>query len=165
MTAPVIHSRVASSVKLMISSKRTAIALSPPKLGNNHKWYSPKPWVDDSIVIKTFAEFRLMNAGLGNRRPVGDKAVYKTCALCAAKGILSVNNEIHVIVECSSMTIFRNSCGIGEVIELYKSILPHYTAIDIYKRLLDDGDVRRVARRAYDLYYMKKGWARLMGLE
>ena len=163
--APVIHSKVVSEIKLMIRSKSTAAALTLPKVGNNHKWYSPRPWVDDSVAIKTFAEFRLMNAGLGNRKPLGDGVTYKTCPLCAAKGILSANNEIHLAIECTSLNIFRNSCAIGKVIDLYKAVCPQYTPMDIYKLLLDDGNAQRVLNRAHDLYYMKRGWARLMGLE
>ena len=164
-TSPLIDIKVMTEVRQMISDKITAIALTVPGDGNSHKWFSPKPWIDDSAVIKTYSEFRIMNAGFGNRKPAGDGMVYKDCPLCLRNGIIASNNEIHVLVECKAMEVFRNSCGVGRTIDMLRSVNPAKSSAEIFKHLLDDGDALKVAKRAQDLYYIKRGWIKLMGFE
>ena len=70
------------------------VALNPPSYVGGQKWFSPKPWITDSIYSKIFSMFRCMNAGLGNRGPCKDGNFYKLCPLCSKQNEVAVNNEV-----------------------------------------------------------------------
>ena len=75
----------------------TTFAMSIPGSGPRTPWFRPKPWVSDSGISKVFAEFRCMNAGLGNRYPALDGKRHKLCPLCKEQGIKALNNEVIIL--------------------------------------------------------------------
>ena len=68
--------------------------------------YVRQPYVFEHFHLDTIAQFRLSNAGLGNRFPRFAGALYarqKSCPLCTA----AVLTEAHVIFFCPSVERFR----------------------------------------------------------
>ena len=139
-------------------SKPTAMALNHPQ-GNN--WFSHKAWIGDDLLVKNFAEFRVMNAGLGNRKPAPDGGVHKECVLCSRKGLAAKNDEVHLVIDCQSMAPFRNTCSIGSFVRVYKSL--NWESVEIFKLLLDDSREGDLDQKLRDLLYMKCGWSKIMG--
>ena len=74
--------------------QETTFAMSLPGSCSRLPWFKSKAWVSDSGISKIFAEFRCMNAGLGNRCPAIDGKRYKLCPLCKKQGITALNNEV-----------------------------------------------------------------------
>ena len=69
--------------------------------------YKRQPYVYEHEHLSTIAQFRLSNAGLGNRFPRFPSAVYSrrtSCALCPSLEL----NEGHVVFFCSGVERFRD---------------------------------------------------------
>ena len=69
-----------------------------------------------------------------------------------------------MIVDCPSMEPYRRMCNIGSFVQLYKTMVPRYSAVKIYAMYLNDGDFKAIQKKALALYCMKVGWHKLMGI-
>ena len=63
------------------------------------------------------------------------------------------------------MSVYRDSCKIGQFVRFYKSMKPHYSSVKIYALYLDHRNSESVKDKALALYSMKLGWHKLMNIE
>ena len=160
-----IRKGVKKAAILSISKMQQHTALSTFAMKPYSKieqWFTPKSWVSDSCISKVFAEFRSSNIGIGNRKPAGDGNFYKLCPLCKKQGIVAPNNEVHLVVECPSMEIYRNNCSIGPFLKGFKSLNPQISPLKLYSLILCDERPDEIRAKAIGLYSMKLGWHSLM---
>ena len=76
------------------ATSSTSFPLNCPGTMPANRWFSPKPWINDSGFTKIFAEFRSCNARLGNRGPTKDGRFFKLCPLCSTDSAPQLNNEV-----------------------------------------------------------------------
>ena len=56
---------IKKSLGMRKSTFISTFAMNPPGIVSEQKWFQPKSWVNDSVLSRTFAEFRACNVGLG----------------------------------------------------------------------------------------------------
>ena len=95
------------------------------------QWFKLKPWVSDSALCKIFAQYRSCNASLGNRGYTKDGRQLKICILCEKSNISALNNECHMLFECSTMEPYRQTCDIGPFISIYKRMQPSISSVKL----------------------------------
>ena len=158
----VTNAAISSVLKMQRSTATTTFALRPMK--KQEKWFSLKPWVSDSAVSKMFAEFRICNIGIGNRKPAGDGNIYKLCPLCRKAGKIALNNEVHLVIECPYMEQYRQACTVGPFIAGVRSMKPQISSLKLYSMFVSDDNGSEVKNKAISLYSMKLGWHLLMNI-
>ena len=124
------------------------------------QWFKMKPWVTDSVLSKTFSEFRSCNASLGNRGYTEDGRQSKLCFLCENNGIVALNNDM--LFECSAMEPYRHTCDLSTFISIYRDLYPSISSIKLMSMYLSDVSGTNITQRAISLYHMKMGWKTLM---
>ena len=67
-----------------------------------------------------------------------------------------------MIVECPSMSVYRDLCSIGPFVRAYQTMGPKYSSVRIYAMFMDDKDMKKVQKKALALYSMKIGWLKEM---
>ena len=140
----------------------TCFAMNPPHgFSRTQQWFKHKPWVSDTLTSKILAQFRLCNAGLGNRAPAADGNFYKLRPLCKRKGIFALNNEVHMVIDCPELACHRKICGLGPFISIHRAMNPHISSLKLYALFLDDSHNEKLQKRAIDLYSMKMAWCNL----
>ena len=145
----------------------TCFAMNPPQ-GNpmfqSQRWFKPKTWVSDSCSSKTLALFRTCNSGLGNRAPASDGKKYKLCPLCMKKGRYALNNEVHMVIDCPELLMYRQACGLGNFLKSYRTLNPQISSLKLYALFVNDSHITNLHSRALDLYSMKVAWHSLTGI-
>ena len=63
------------------------------------------------------------------------------------------------------MTQYRDSCGLGPFIRIYRQARPGVSSVKLYAVFLSDKDCALLRKRAMDLYTMRLGWHTLMNIE
>ena len=142
----------------------TSFAMSPPLNTCSQKWFKLKTWVSDSAYSKTLAQFRCCNSGLGNRGPTKGGSFFKLCPLCEKQGIRTLNNEVHMIIECPSLKLYRESCYLGQFVCTHRALNPTISSIKLYSLFLEDSSPDKMKLKASCLYSMKVAWHTLMGI-
>ena len=94
--ATVKRAAISSIYKEQRLTCATTFAMNGP--GNHSRWFSPKPWVNDSATSRIISQFRACNSQLGNRGPARNGEFYKLCPLCSRLGISALNNEVLLLV-------------------------------------------------------------------
>ena len=162
-------SRIKKQIKVLairgVESEREKYCISTfsMNLPNTfNQWFKLKPWVSDSALSKIFAEFRACNASLGNRGYNFDGRLSKICILCNNSGIIALNNECHMLFDCSAMEPYRQSCDIGVFISMYKDMYPLIASVKLMSLYLSDLPGSNITQRALSLYYMRKSWEALI---
>ena len=89
---------------LLIMREQTSLLCMPQPDG----WFKLQKHVSDSSLCGVQSRFRAGDTGLGNRRPNLAGKTYKTCPLCLAKGATKVLNEVHVGLQCRSVSYDGN---------------------------------------------------------
>ena len=164
------------------STSITTFAMNGPGNSSTNAWFKPKGWVSDSGFSKIIAQFRSCNSGLGNRGPTKDGQFFKLCPLCAKDEVTALNNEViltlmlftstikfysqvHMLLDCPRMSPYRSSCGLGPFLVAYSCMIPRFSSVKIFALYLNDKDPKTMKQKALDLYHMKLGWHKLMGIE
>ena len=70
-----------------------------------------------------------------------------------------------MLFDCSKMTQYRESCGLGPFIRAHRILKQSITSIKLYALYLNDRDVDTIKKKAMDLYVMKVGWHKLMKID
>ena len=151
---------IESVLVLKKNTNITSFAMSTPK----RNWFRPKPWINDTLISKTVSEFRVCNAGFGNRAPAADGNRYKLCPLCLKRGAKILNNEVHVIIDCPSLHAYRQTCGLGPRIAGYRKLIKNMSSVKLYSILLNDSNQEIINKMGSDLIYMKEAWFKLMNI-
>ena len=73
--------------------------------------------------------------------------------------------QVHVVIDCPHLAPYRNSCGIGPFVRVFKRAIPEISSIKLYALFLDDKEPHRIKTKAMDLYSMKVGWHVLMNID
>ena len=68
------------------------------------------PHLDYSSYSEITNRFILLNAGLGNRKPLKDGRQFKNCPLCSEK-----LNEVHLLLSCEPLEPIRKATGIRKL--------------------------------------------------
>ena len=71
------------------------------------------PYVCESSFAVVIAEFKLANAGLGNREPRQGHIRQLHCPLCP---IQTPNTEFHLVIQCPSLSVMRATTNISSFI-------------------------------------------------
>ena len=69
-----------------------------------------------------------------------------------------------MLIDCSPMSTYRSSCGLGSFISCYRKFRPHLSSIKLYAMFLSDSNLDVVPDRTVDLYHMYLGWHTLMNI-
>ena len=109
--------------------------LSVPEMKDIGK---PKAWLTDSVLSETYSRFRSSNCVLGNRYATKSGFFSKVCLFCSEKGILALNNEVHLVIECQHFTPVRQQCIIGKIVSELRTWSPCPDSVFMYKFILDD---------------------------
>ena len=122
--------------------------------------FKPKPWINDSVLSKTFTEFRASDAGLGNRAPLADGNQYKVCILCYKEGKIQMNNECHILTQCDSLKQYRDFIGLSAILDSYNSNGKKYSDIKCVQMFLgaDFSSVNEYMRRSQLLFLLREKW-------
>ena len=130
----------------------TCFPLTVPEPGKIGK---VKTWVNDSENSEVYAKFRSLNAGLGNRYPTLKGFYSETCIFCMSQNVLSLNNEVHLVIKCPHFEHIRLQTGLTQIIGLIS--LPDNNSVSIYKSLMDDQkQFRKDVQKA--LFAMIRNW-------
>ena len=127
--------------------------------------YQSKDWINDSFMSKLLCRFRACDVGLGNRAPLSDGKQYKLCKLCQDQGKGTfMNNEVHMLIQCSSLAETRSKCGILDYMKLHRSRGASKSDVKLARMYLgDDGsDDKELLGRAKSLESMLRAWETLM---
>ena len=77
------------------------------------------------------SRFRAGDTGLGNRGPNHAGKAYRTCPLCSSEGITRVLIELHVVLQCRSVSYERQATGILDFASNYPCLRkPHLVQKD-----------------------------------
>ena len=136
----------------------TTFAMSKPGKMSRYKWFKTKPWVEDSLTVKIFNEFRSCNAGLGNRGPTKDGYFYKLCPLCRENGLIAINNEVHMVIDCPGLSQSRNMCSLGKFVNSMRRIFPTISSVKLYSLYMSDDRSEEISEKSYCLFSMKDAW-------
>ena len=90
------HYAIKSIHNMQHATSTTSFALNCPGTISTNRWFTPKPWINDSGFTKMFAEFRNCNTRLGNRGPTKDGRFFKLCPLCSTTSSPQLNNEVPI---------------------------------------------------------------------
>ena len=147
-----------------IRTRVTSFALTMPYGTKVQRWFQPKSWVSDSGFSKILAEHRCCNAGYGNRGPAKDGCFYKLCPLCFKQGVVALNNEVHVIIECPCLEAYRSAVMLGDFIRGHRALRRRVSSVTLYSLFLSDYCPDKMQEKALCLYSMKVAWHSLMGI-
>ena len=150
--------------KMQFETAVTTFAMSKPKSSGNQTWFKRKTWVNDSAYSKTLAQFRACNIGLGNRGPASNGQRYKLCPLCKKVGFVALNNEVHLLMECPSLELYRSNSILGPFITANKILNPSISNLKLYSKFLDDRNIDNLKNRIVAMYSMKYAWHTLMNI-
>ena len=152
------------ALRLQHDTLKTTFAMNAQPLGK--AWFHPKAWVSDSGLSKTFAEFRVCNASLGNRGPTRDGRYFKLCPLCERDNIIALNNEVHMVFDCPSMARFRWQCEVGRFKEVYRRLLPQISSNKLCSLfLMDSKPDSNLKEQILSLYFMHSSWSAEVGID
>ena len=70
-----------------------------------------------------------------------------------------------MLIDCPTMTQYRESCNLGMFIKTYRRISPQMSSVKIYALYLNDTHPITLKEKAIDLYHMKIGWHIKMKIE
>ena len=63
-----------------------------------------------------------------------------------------------MLIQCNTMSDYRNSCDLGQYITMYRKLQPQISAAKIYSLYLNDAMCKNIKKRILSLYHMKIGW-------
>jgi hypothetical protein len=69
-----------------------------------------------------------------------------------------------MLIDCTSMEYYRQSCEIGPFINAYKQMQPSMSSVKLMSLYLSDLPDTNIKNKALSLYHMKQGWHYLMGI-
>ena len=72
--------------------------------------------------------------------------------------------QVHLLIDCSAMTQFRNSCDLGSFISAYRKTSPQISSLKLYALFLNDSNPDLLKKRAMSLYTMQLAWHQLMNI-
>ena len=78
------------------------------------------------------SRFRARDASLGNRRPNLVGRTHKTCPLCLANGATKTLNEVHAVIQCSSVLYEREVTAIMDFKNTYPNSRKHHLELKDY---------------------------------
>ena len=145
-------------------SNTSMFATSTPGRCSRYQWFRAKTWVNDTASSKLYNEFRTCNTRMGNRGPTKDGRLFKLCPLCKEKGHDFPNNEIHLLIVCPEMTLYRNSCFLGSFIRIHRNLVPSISPAKLYSLFLDDRNIEDIDDKIQCLFHMKTAWENKMGM-
>ena len=70
-----------------------------------------------------------------------------------------------MLVDCPSISQYRNTCGLGPFIAAYRGIKPHISSVRLYALFLNDSNPEKMSKKSFDLYHMVLGWHLLMNID
>ena len=73
--------------------------------------------------------------------------------------------QVHMIIDCPSMAVYRDMCGIKDFLQESRRLNPRISSIKLFSLFVNDRNPSALVQRATDLYTMKLGWNRLMRIE
>ena len=100
-------------------------------------------FVEYSTQGRVYNEFITMNAGLGNRAPQIGQPQQKFCPLCARVNRCTLNNEIHLLLECNWLEGPRGDTVIKPFMETHTNI----TSYDRYREYWTPNTVNEFVMR------------------
>ena len=145
------------------NTQLTCFAMNMPN-SSKQRWFKPRTWVSDCINSKTLSQFRCCNAGLGNRGPTATGRYYKLCPLCNHQGVFNLNNEVHLAIDCPSLSLYRNNTSLGSFIAAHRWLNPSISSLKLYSMFLDDSDADVMNKRGSDLFSLKVAWEQLVDI-
>ena len=155
-TVKSIHMAVRYYIADRLPNFVSCFVMSPPDLQSVGKM---KNWLCDSEQSKTYAMFRSMSCGLGNRFPTRDGFSSEICMLCSDSGTLYLNNEVHLLVECSYFNQVCDSGALGSIIQDIRQSHDHPSSVLIYRLLLCDSQAYQKEVRK-ELVRLLSAWKR-----
>ena len=99
-------------------TNREIMSLSLPAV-SPVRYLSRLPYVCEGTASSTISQFRLANAGLGNRFPVMGRARQKLCPVGPKRPpVMVLNSEFHLVAECPGVGELRERLGITRFFNL-----------------------------------------------
>ena len=126
----------------------------------------PRTWINDSFPSRVLCQFRASDIGLGNRAPLVDGTKNKLCVLCRRENMSFMNNEVHILTQCTVLTETRDTCGITAYMDYQQKRRPHITNVKLARLFLggDGAPSGELLKRASQLCILLKSWEESRGI-
>ena len=69
-----------------------------------------------------------------------------------------------MLIDCSAMSAYRNTCELNSFIVIYRRLQPQISSLKLYSLYLNDSLCTNIKEKVLTLYHMKSSWMKELGI-